>query len=157
MEFLSAHATNLMEEVFSFVVFVPSESGDKVRAALARSGAGALGNYDSCSFTGSPGIGRFRPLAGSSPAIGTLNTLETVVEERIETEVRASRLASVFAAVRAAHPYETPAIHVYGPLITSAGQVPIAPSLLSLSYAAGGALLGALVVFLLLSRKGKDK
>ena len=99
--------------MFSITVFVPVTHGDAIRAALASSGAGAMGAYDSCTFT-SRGTGRFRPLAGANPFIGRAGgAVEEVDEERIETEVQASALAGVLAAVRAAHPYETPAIHVH--------------------------------------------
>jgi hypothetical protein len=97
---------------YSLTVFVPVTHGAAVRAALAASGAGSIGTYDSCSWTSTPGVGRFRPLAGARPHIGTIGLVEDVLEERIETEVAAPRLPAVLAAVRGAHPYETPAIHV---------------------------------------------
>ena len=102
---------------YSLVVFVPATHSAAVRAALAAAGAGAIGNYDSCSFTSAPGVGRFRPLAGARPALGAVGALEEVLEERIETEVLGKRLQGALAAARAAHPYETPAIHVSGPLL----------------------------------------
>ena len=103
----------MSSEIYSVVVFVPLEASSAVREALASSGAGAIGNYDSSSFS-SQGIGRFRPLKGSKPHIGTLNVVEEVVEERVETEVRGQGLLKiVLSAVKRAHPYEQPAIHVY--------------------------------------------
>lgn len=96
---------------YALSIFVPVTHGDAVRSALASSGAGRIGLYDSCSFT-TRGVGRFRPLAGASPFIGKAGELEAVDEEKIETEVRKDLLQAVLAAVRAAHPYETPAIHV---------------------------------------------
>ena len=100
------------EQYFALAVFVPASHSAAVRAALAASGAGSIGNYDSCTWTSTPGVGRFRPLGGARPAIGSIGELEEVLEERIETEVAAPRLPAVLAAVRAAHPYEVPAIHV---------------------------------------------
>jgi hypothetical protein len=100
-----------MAAYYSFVVFVPVTHAPAVRDALARAGAGAFGNYDSCSFS-SVGLGRFRPLAGAKPALGRVGSLELVPEERVETEVARERLPAVLAAVRAAHPYEAPGIHV---------------------------------------------
>jgi hypothetical protein len=117
--------------LYKLVVFVPATHAGAVRAALAASGAGALGNYDSCSFSAS-GVGRFRPLAGAKPHIGTIGVLEEVPEERIETEVSASRLGDVLRAVRGAHCYEAPAVHV-SPILSLewqaivAGADPLAP------------------------------
>ncbi|MBU0668145.1 YqfO family protein [Patescibacteria group bacterium] len=100
---------------FSFVrifVFVPPSHADAVRDALAKAGAGKIGNYDSCSFSVG-GIGRFRPLEGADPFVGTVGELEEVPEERIETVCPTEKLEEVLAAVRAVHPYEEPAIDVY--------------------------------------------
>jgi len=87
------------------VVFVPDADADRLREALAAAGAGAIGDYDSCSFSAS-GEGRFRPLDGAQPAIGSVGSLETVAEQRVEVVLERSRRAEVLAAMRAAHPYE---------------------------------------------------
>jgi hypothetical protein len=109
-----AVSTTSLGKLFSIVVFVPVTHGPQVRAALASAGAGTIGNYDSCSFS-SRGVGRFRPLDGAKPFIGTVGAAapEEVEEERIETEVFETRLLPVLKAVRAAHPYEQPAIHIH--------------------------------------------
>jgi hypothetical protein len=103
-------------KLFSLIVFVPLTHAANVRVALASSGAGSIGNYDSCSFS-SKGVGRFRPLQGSNAFIGEVGKVEEVEEERIETEVLEEKLQAVLTAVKAAHPYEQPAIHVIGPLL----------------------------------------
>jgi len=114
---LHFYNTSMSEhKLFSLVVYVPLTHAANVRAALASSGAGSIGNYDSCSFS-SKGVGRFRPLAGSNAFIGGVGKVEEVEEERIETEVLEERLKAVLTAVKAAHPYEQPAIHVSGPLL----------------------------------------
>lgn len=94
------------------VVFVPVSHADYVRKAFAESGAGQIGNYDFCSFS-SKGFGRFRPGEGSKPFIGEQGVIEEVEEERIEVICPYSKLEMVLKAVRAAHPYEEPAIDVY--------------------------------------------
>lgn len=102
-----------MESKFlKIVVFVPSSHADKVRGALAISGAGHIGNYDYCSFS-SKGIGRFRPLEGAQPFIGESGKIEEVEEERIETICAREKLDEVLAEVKKVHPYEEPVIDIY--------------------------------------------
>jgi dinuclear metal center YbgI/SA1388 family protein len=93
------------------VVFVPHDHTEAVRGALVGAGAGALGDYDSATFT-STGDGRFRPLHGASPAIGSVGDLEVVPESRVESVFPRSRRRAVVDAMRAAHPYEEPAYDV---------------------------------------------
>ena len=93
-------------------VFVPTAEVGAVASAAFAAGAGRIGNYDECSFI-SPGMGTFRPLAGSRPTLGRPGRREAVAEYRLEIFTPADRLAAVLEAVRAAHSYETPAIDVY--------------------------------------------
>lgn len=93
-------------------VYVPVTHADEIRRVLVKSGAGKMGNYDSCSFS-VRGVGRFRGLTGSSPSIGEAGKLEEVEEERIETICTRENLDAVLEAVREVHPYEQPAIDVY--------------------------------------------
>lgn len=93
------------------VAFVPTASAEAVRVAMTDAGAGRLGEYDSCTWTGT-GEGRFRPLDGAAPAIGQVGDLEVVEEARVEAVVPRSRRAAVVRALLAAHPYEEPAFDV---------------------------------------------
>lgn len=93
------------------VVYVPVTHADKMRAVLAKAGAGKIGNYDACSFS-VKGIGRFRPLKKAKPFLGTVGKIESVEEERIETICLKTLYKKVVTAVRKAHPYEEPAIDV---------------------------------------------
>ncbi|PVG81850.1 Nif3-like dinuclear metal center hexameric protein [Nocardioides gansuensis] len=93
------------------VTFVPHEHAEAVRSAMAAAGAGAIGDYDSCSFSTS-GEGRFRPLEGAGPALGSVGSLEVVPETRVETVAPRSRRTAVVRAMLAAHPYEEPAFDV---------------------------------------------
>jgi dinuclear metal center YbgI/SA1388 family protein len=104
------------EERDKLVVFVPVGDAEKVREAITSAGAGAIGDYDSCTFT-SRGEGRFRPLAGANPTIGSVGDLETVEEVRVESVLDRRLRSRVVAAMLAAHPYEEPAYDV----------VPLAP------------------------------
>ena len=90
------------------VVFVPVPDADAVRTAITDVGAGAIGAYDSASFTAA-GEGRFRPLEGAVPAIGRVGEVEVVEEARIEAVYPRPLREAVVRALRAAHPYEEPA------------------------------------------------
>src|SRR4029079_13711973 len=99
------------EPLDKVVVFVPVADADAVRRALAEAGTGRIGRYDSASFT-SPGEGRFRPLDGAAPAIGSVGELEVVGEVRVEVVSAREDRESVVAAILAAHPYEEAAYAV---------------------------------------------
>ena len=97
---------------YKLVVFVPIKSAAKVSNAVFSAGAGAIGNYSHCGFQ-SNGVGSFLPLKGAKPAIGKKGNLEKVSEIRFETIVPAARLDDVIAAMKKAHPYETPAFDCF--------------------------------------------
>lgn len=99
------------EPLDKLVTFVPHADADALLDALAAAGAGAIGAYDRCAFT-APGTGTFRPLVGANPTIGSVGTVETVAETRLEMVLPRHRRAAVVAALRAAHPYEEPAFDV---------------------------------------------
>jgi hypothetical protein len=92
------------------VITVPKTHGDLVRKALGEAGAGQIGNYSYCSHT-TEGIGRFSPEEGANPHIGSLGTLEEVVEERIETPCPKHLVDAVLKKVYEAHPYEETVIY----------------------------------------------
>jgi hypothetical protein len=94
------------------VVTVPIADADKVRQAIGEAGGGKVGNYSFCSFS-VRGVGRFLPGDGARPAIGEVGKLEEVEEEQIEITCADELVADVVAAIRAAHPYEEPAIDIY--------------------------------------------
>lgn len=93
------------------VVYVPASHLDAVKQALFAAGAGRYAHYDCCSWQ-VLGTGQFRPLGGSQPFIGTQNTLEEVLEYRLEMLCEDRILPKVIAALKNAHPYEEPAYHV---------------------------------------------
>jgi dinuclear metal center YbgI/SA1388 family protein len=116
------------QEAFDkLTVFVPLGAADTVRDALARAGAGRIGDYDHASFS-APGEGRFRPLEGADPTIGEVGRLEVVDEVRVEVVVRRRHRAAVVRALLEAHPYEEPAYDVVeladpGVAPTGAGRI----------------------------------
>jgi len=94
--------------VDKLTTYVPTDAVAIVRAALAEAGAGHIGDYDFASFS-STGVGRFRPLDGAEPMIGTVGEIQTVEEVRIEVVLPRAARARVVRAMLAAHPYEEPA------------------------------------------------
>ncbi|MGI9125225.1 MAG: Nif3-like dinuclear metal center hexameric protein, partial [Mycobacterium sp.] len=94
-----------------WVIFVPPESADGLRAALFAAGAGHIGDYSHCSWTVT-GTGQFLPGAGASPTVGTPGSLERVAEDRVEVIAPGRLRGEVMAALRAGHPYEEPAFDV---------------------------------------------
>jgi structural hemagglutinin/hemolysin toxin protein RtxA len=97
--------------MYKLIFYVPIDWVEQVKEAVFEAGAGSYGNYDRCSWQ-VLGEGQFRPLAGSKPFIGNINTLEVVPEYRVETLVKENNIKSVLAALINAHPYETPAYDV---------------------------------------------
>ena len=98
--------------MYKICVYVPEKSVETVKQALFDSGAGRIGNYDSCCWQ-TAGTGQFRPLAGSNPAVGSLNTVEKIVEIKIELVCEDERVAAAIQAIRDSHPYEEPAFDVW--------------------------------------------
>jgi dinuclear metal center YbgI/SA1388 family protein len=94
-----------------WVIFVPPEHAEAVRAAVFAAGAGRIGDYSQCSWSVT-GTGQFLPGDGASPAIGSVGAVERVVEDRVEVVVAARARRQVLAAMRAAHPYEEPAFDI---------------------------------------------
>ena len=97
---------------YKLITFVPHEAVNAVAEALYAAGAGAIGQYSHCGYM-TEGVGTFLPMDGANPAIGTRGTLERVEEIRLETVMAAEKVAAVIAALRKAHPYETPAFDVF--------------------------------------------
>lgn len=96
---------------YKLIVFIPVGSVEKVTEAVFAAGAGTIGNYSHCGFR-SAGEGSFLPSAGARPAIGRRGKLEKVREIRFEAVVPAAKITDAVAAMRKAHPYETPAFDV---------------------------------------------
>ncbi|MBI1373897.1 MAG: Nif3-like dinuclear metal center hexameric protein [Phycisphaera sp.] len=114
-----------MNWTHKIVVFVPAESVDRVRLALAdEANAGEIGLYQLCSFN-AEGFGTFHGLDGANPAVGQRGRMETVREVRLEMVCHENSLALAVAAVRRHHPYEEPAFDIYKltpPPSTNCGQ-----------------------------------
>lgn len=109
---LGDYVQNPTSPQYKLITFVPAEAVNTVAEALYAAGAGAIGNYSHCGFQ-TRGVGTFLPLDGANPAIGQHGKLQTVEEIRLETVVPAGKVGDVLAALRRAHPYETPAFDVF--------------------------------------------
>ncbi|MEK6268463.1 MAG: Nif3-like dinuclear metal center hexameric protein [Planococcus sp. (in: firmicutes)] len=99
-------------ELVKIAVFVPETHEEAVREALAKAGAGAIGEYESCSYTLS-GTGRFRPTNGADPYIGEAGKMEVTAESKVEVVVRKNEKDRVIKAMISAHPYEEVAYDVF--------------------------------------------
>jgi putative NIF3 family GTP cyclohydrolase 1 type 2 len=94
------------------VVFVPVAETQAMLDALARAGAGQIGDYDRAAWS-SVGEGTFRPLEGANPTIGKVGEIEVVPESRLELILPRRKRRAVVEALIAAHSYEEPAYDVY--------------------------------------------
>ncbi len=98
--------------MYKLAFFVPPSHLEVVKQAVFTAGGGRLGAYDQCCWQ-VLGEGQFRPLDGSEPFIGQSGMVEKVVEWKVELVVDESVIADVVTALKAAHPYETPAYEVW--------------------------------------------
>jgi hypothetical protein len=92
--------------------YVPVNFVEEVKFAVFAAGAGKLGNYDNCCWQTS-GSGQFRPLPGSAPFIGSQEKVEAVEEIKVELLCPEDKIRDAIAALKKAHPYETPAYQYY--------------------------------------------
>lgn len=97
---------------YKLVTFVPRDNVEALAEALYKAGAGHIGNYSHCGFQ-TEGTGTFLPLKGAQPTIGSPGRHETVAEIKLESVVHTRFVPAVLAALRRAHPYETPAFDVF--------------------------------------------
>ncbi|MFG1812493.1 Nif3-like dinuclear metal center hexameric protein [Kribbella sp. NPDC049174] len=94
------------------VVFVPVAETQAMLDALAKAGAGRIGDYERAAWSGT-GEGTFRPLDGANPTIGQVGDIEVVAENRLEMLVPRRNRRAVVEALKAAHSYEEPAFDIY--------------------------------------------
>lgn len=97
--------------MYAICFYVPIDNAEKVKHAIFAAGAGRIGEYAHCSWQ-VLGEGQFMPLAGSHAAIGEIGKLEKVPELRVELVCEDDLIQEAVTALKAAHPYETPAYQV---------------------------------------------
>lgn len=108
----SVLVTTYEAELVKIAVFVPESHEEAVREALGKAGAGAIGDYEFCSYTLS-GTGRFRPTKDANPYIGEAGKMEKTEESKIEVVIRKTEKDRAIKAMIAAHPYEEAAYDVF--------------------------------------------
>lgn len=96
---------------YTIIFYVPVDACDAVKQAVFAAGAGAIGDYDYCSWQ-VLGQGQFRPLLGSNPVIGEHEKLTRVDEYRVEMVCAEDCLKDAIKSMKQAHPYEEVAYYV---------------------------------------------
>lgn len=94
------------------VVYVPKGSEMIVKEALFTAGAGAIGNYNECSFS-SDGMGSFKGNELSKPVVGTKGKLIELQETKIEVLFEKHLQRIVLKHLFEVHPYEEVAFEIY--------------------------------------------
>lgn len=98
--------------MYKITFYVPVSHVEQVKQAMFAVGAGRIGEYDCCAWQ-VLGVGQFRPLAGATPFIGQLNTLEQVAEYKVEMVADDTCVLAAIMALKASHPYQQPAYDVF--------------------------------------------
>ncbi len=100
-----------MKRLLKLEFYVPESHLDAVKQAVFAAGAGKVGDYDCCAWQ-TLGQGQYRPLSGSKPFQGEVDSLETAVEYKVELVCEEALIEQAVAALKAAHPYEEVAFSV---------------------------------------------
>lgn len=85
--------------------YVPQVHAKALREALFEAGAGAIGNYENCSFS-SAGVGSFKGNESSKPTIGEALEYTEVSETKIEMTFEKHLQSDVLRSLFVNHPYE---------------------------------------------------
>lgn len=99
------------QELVKLVIYVPQTHQQEMLEVISKAGAGYIGNYSNSSFA-VKGTGRFKPLEGNNPFMGTTGKSEEVHELRIETVVKKNNLEKTIQLVKESHPYEEVALDI---------------------------------------------
>ena len=94
------------------VVYCPTKNAEELKTALFDTGAGAIGNYDQCSFT-SVGMGTFNANENCKPFVGEIGEQHNENEDRIEVIYPKHKEKAILNAMKMAHPYEQVAHQIY--------------------------------------------
>jgi len=97
--------------MFRISFYVPEDGLELVKAAMFEAGAGRFDEYEQVCWQ-TLGVGQFKPLEGSNPAIGERGELTMLDEYKVEMVCEEAIIEQVVAALIEAHPYEDPAFEV---------------------------------------------
>ena len=94
------------------VFYCPKENTTDLIEKLCSVGAGAIGNYNNCSFKSS-GVGTFKPLENSNPNKGVKGKLYNSKEDRVELVFLKDKQNKIIQTLQENHPYEEIAYQIY--------------------------------------------
>jgi len=97
--------------MYQLFFHVPETHLEVTKNAVFATGAGSVGHYSHCAWQ-TLGEGQFMPLSGSNAFIGEIGTLERVPEYKVEIICTKDQIKNAVAALKEAHPYETPSYQV---------------------------------------------
>lgn len=97
--------------MYKIYFYAPPENVEQVKNAMFKAGAGKIGNYSCCAWQ-TLGEGQFMPLDGSNAYFGEKNKIEKIPEYSVEMVCAEEYIHQAIAALKSAHPYETPAYQV---------------------------------------------
>lgn len=93
------------------VTFIPENHTAEVLDKIHVTGAGKIGEYSGCSFSVT-GTGRYTASAAANPAIGSKNSKEEIIENRVEIILPAYLKTKVVDTLKQVHPYEEVAYYL---------------------------------------------
>ena len=91
--------------------YIPKNNENEVREALFTAGAGAIGNYDHCSFN-IDGVGTFNGNENSNPTVGIKGETQYENETKLTVIFKKHLEAQILRALFKSHPYEEIAYEV---------------------------------------------
>ena len=100
------------EYLRQLVFYCPKENTTDLIEKLCSVGAGAIGNYNNCSFKSS-GIGTFKPLENSNPYKGVKGKLYSSEEDRVELVFLKDKQNKIIQTLQENHPYEEIAYQIF--------------------------------------------
>ena len=92
--------------------YVPKENSEALLDKLYQAGAGALGDYDECSFV-TTGMGSFRGNEKAEPFLGKPLIREFVEEAQLNLIFKKHQEQTIIQTLRENHPYEEVAFEIY--------------------------------------------